>query len=117
MNYKDLKRAKIGDRVAFKPLPDDAGSYAEGTITDFSPSKNKCTVLWDDGERGIVTDASYDRIHLMQMELPLTENDNPLAQLTDDELDALRQFAAYCKRKRKDWKTELAMTYWPNARI
>lgn len=65
MNYRELKRANIGDRVAFRPLPGEAGEYAEGTITAFSPSKNKCSVRWDDGEESTVTDASYDRIHLL----------------------------------------------------
>lgn len=74
MNYRDLKQAKIGDRVAFKPLDGDAGEYAEGTITDFSPSKNKCAVLWDDGETSQVTDASYDRIQLLTPATKLTRN-------------------------------------------
>jgi nucleoid-associated protein YgaU len=65
MNYRELKKANVGDRVAFKPLPGDAGEYAEGTITGFSPSKHKCTVEWSDGETSTVTDASYDRIHLL----------------------------------------------------
>lgn len=65
MHYKDLKRATIGDRVGFRPRPGDAGDPADGTIEDFSPSKHKCTVLWDDGERSVVTDASYDRIQLL----------------------------------------------------
>jgi hypothetical protein len=68
MNYRDLKKATIGDRVCFKPLPNDAEHYAEGTITHFSPSKNKCSVTWDDGTTGVVTDASYDRIHLLKLE-------------------------------------------------
>lgn len=66
MNHKDLKRAKIGDRVSFRPLPGDAGEYAEGTIQSFTPSKNRCYVVWDDAEEGVVTDASYDRIHLLK---------------------------------------------------
>lgn len=64
MKTSHMKKAAIGDRVAFKPLPGDAGDYAEGTIESFSPSKNKCQVIWDDGERSTVTDASYDRISL-----------------------------------------------------
>lgn len=92
MNYRDLKRAKIGDRVAFKPLPDDAGEYAEGTITDFSPSKNKCAVLWDDGEQSQVTDASYDRIHLLPA-AALQHAD--LTQATAETINSLRKaFAA-----------------------
>lgn len=70
MNYREIKRAKAGDRVAFKPLPGDAGEYAEGTIEGFSPSKNKCSVRWDDGEKSTVSDASYDRIHLISRDKP-----------------------------------------------
>jgi hypothetical protein len=66
MNYREIKAAKIGDKVAFKPLDGDSGEYCEGTITGFSPSKHKCEVLWDDGECSQVTDASYDRIHLLK---------------------------------------------------
>lgn len=65
MNYRDMKRAKIGDRVAFKPLAHDDGEYAEGTIVEFSPSHRKCTVVFDDGLRSEITEASYDRIHLL----------------------------------------------------
>lgn len=37
--------------------------------------------------------------------------------LTAAELDALHEFAAYYKRKGKNWKEELAFTYWYNARL
>jgi hypothetical protein len=92
MNYRDLKRAKIGDRVAFKPLPGDAGDYAEGTIESFSPSKNKCAVIWDDGEKSQVTDASYDRIELLASPPILTAD---LTQATAATINDLRKaFAA-----------------------
>jgi hypothetical protein len=97
MNYRDLKRAKIGDRVAFKPLPGDAGEYAEGTIESFSPSKNKCAVLWDDGERSQINDASYDRIELLATPPILTAD---LTQATAATINDLREaFAKENKNK------------------
>jgi hypothetical protein len=102
MNYRELKKAKVGDRVAFKPLPGDAGEYAEGTITGFSPSKHKCTVEWSDGETSTVTDASYDRIELLATPPILTAD---LANATAATVNDLRKaFAA--KNLQGDQPTE-----------
>jgi hypothetical protein len=91
MNYRDLKRAKIGDRVAFRPLPGDAGEYAEGTITSFSPSKNKATIQWEDGEVSQINDASYDRIELLATPPILTAD---LTQATAVTINQLREALA-----------------------
>jgi hypothetical protein len=89
MKYRELKKAKVGDRVAFRPLPGDAGEPAEGTILDFSPSKNKATIRWDDGEISIINDAGYDRIHLIENQLTAD-----LTQATAVTINQLREALA-----------------------
>jgi hypothetical protein len=100
MNYRELKKANVGDRVAFKPLPGDAGEYAEGTITGFSPSKHKATVQWDDGEVSQINDASYDRLHLIEK---LTAD---LTQATAVTINALREQLRRGALKQGDEPTE-----------
>jgi hypothetical protein len=48
MNEKQIKAAKVGDRVKFVPLEHDAGEYSEGTIT--IKLNQTIEVTWDDGE-------------------------------------------------------------------
>jgi hypothetical protein len=62
MTEAEIKRAKIGDRVMFKPLSADAGEYSEGNITHKLGSRIEIT--WDDGEISTVSPHDYTRIFL-----------------------------------------------------
>jgi hypothetical protein len=99
MNYRDLKRASIGDRVAFRPLEHDAGEYAEGTITGFSPSKHKATVEWEDGAVSKINEDTYDRIHLIEKPPLLTAD---LTQATAEAVNELRKEIALVKLEKKN---------------
>jgi hypothetical protein len=62
MTDAEIRKAKIGDRVMFKPLSADAGEYCEGTITH--KLGKRVEVAWDDGTVGIVIPHDYTRIFL-----------------------------------------------------
>jgi hypothetical protein len=62
MTDAEIRKAKIGDRVMFKPLSADAGDYCEGTITH--KLGKRVEITWDDGEVGTVTPHDYTRIFL-----------------------------------------------------
>ena len=97
MKYHELKRAKVGDKVEFRPLEHDAGEPATGTITGFSPSKHKATVEWEDGEISQINTAEYDRIHLIEKPPLLTAD---LSQATAVTITKLREeFAKENKNK------------------
>lgn len=63
MTEAQIKNAKIGDRVKFVPLPDDAGEYSEGTITH--KLGQRVEITWDDGETCTVMPHSYTCVHLI----------------------------------------------------
>ena len=64
MTEAEIKRAKIGDRVKFVPLPGDAGEPSEGEITHKLGSRVEIT--WDDGETCTVVPHHYTRIFLQR---------------------------------------------------
>ena len=62
MKESEIKRAKIGDRVKFVPLPGDAGEYSEGKITH--KLGQRVEITWDDGETSTMVPHDYTRVHL-----------------------------------------------------
>lgn len=64
MTKTEIKRAKIGDRVTFKPLDKDAGDPCDGTITH--KHGERVEITWDDGATCIMIPHDYTRVFLKE---------------------------------------------------
>ena len=62
MTEAEIKRAKIGDRVKFVPLENDAGDYSEGKITH--KLGQRVEITWDDGATCTMIPHDYTRVFL-----------------------------------------------------